>query len=110
MKKKILVLSGVAVTGMGIAALIIKKGKKKTNSEIDFLEADDFDDDPENDDDEMDDPWDVSTDEDDDDLGSLTDEELDQCANELINEFERRCRAELEGGKRSQEEAGCRSR
>ncbi len=108
MKKKILALSGVAVVGMGIATLIIRKRKKR--SEIDFLESDDFDDDLENDDDEMDDPRDVSTDEDVCYLDSLTDGNLEKLADELINEFERRCRAESQDDKKSQEEAGCRSR
>lgn len=110
MKKKILVLSGVAVAGMGIAALIIGKRKKKTNSEIDFLESDDFDCDPENEEDEMDDPWDVSTDEEVCELNSLTDEELDRLADDLLNEIEKRYRAESRDDKKSQEEAGCRSR
>lgn len=43
MKKRILAAGGLAVAGMGIAALIIRKRKKKKNSEIDFLESDDFD-------------------------------------------------------------------
>ena len=103
MKKKILALSGVAVVGMGIATLIIRKRKKR--SEIDFLESDDFDDD-----DEMDDPRDVSTDEDVCYLDSLTDGNLEKLADELINEFERRCRAKSQDDKKSQEEAGCRSR
>lgn len=107
MKKKILALSGVAVVGMGIATLIIRKRKKR--SEIDFLESDDFDDDLGNDD-EMDDPRDVSTDEDVCYLDSLTDGDLEKLADELINEFERRCRAKSQDDKKSQEEAGCRSR
>lgn len=107
MKKKILALSGVAVVGMGIATLIIRKRKKR--SEIDFLESDDFDDDLGNDD-EMDDPRDVSTDEDVCYLDSLTDGNLEKLADELINEFERRCRAKSQDDKKSQEEAGCRSR
>lgn len=108
MKKKILALSGVAVVGMGIATLIIRKRKKR--SEIDFLESDDFDDDLGNDDDEMDDPRDVSTDEDVCYLDSLTDGNLEKLADELINEFERRCRAKSQDDKKSQEKAGCRSR
>lgn len=99
MKKKILALSGVAVVGMGIATLIIRKRKKR--SEIDFLESDDFDDDLENDDDEMDDPRDVSTDEDVCYLDSLTDGNLEKLADELINEFERRCRAKSQDDKKS---------
>ena len=99
MKKKILALSGVAVVGMGIAGLIIRKRKKR--SEIDFLESDDFDDDLENDDDEMDDPRDVSTDEDVCYLDSLTDGNLEKLADELINEFERRCRAKSQDDKKS---------
>ncbi len=108
MKKKILALSGVAVVGMGIATLIIIKRKKR--SEIDFLESDDFDDDLGNDDDEMDDPCDLSTHEDVCYLDSLTDGDLEKLADELINEFERRCRAKSDDDKKSQEEAGCRSR
>ena len=108
MKKKILALSGVAVVGMGIATLIIRKRKKR--SEIDFLESDDFDADLENDDDEMDDPCDVSTHEDACYLDSLTDGDLEKLADELINEFERRCRAKSQDDKKSQEEAVCRSR
>lgn len=99
MKKKILALSGVAVVGMGIAGLIIRKRKKR--SEIDFLESDDFDDDLENDDDEMDDPRDVSTNEDVCYLDSLTDGNLEKLADELINEFERRCRAKSQDDKKS---------
>ena len=98
MKKKILALSGVAVVGMGIAGLIIRQRKKR--SEIDFLESDDFDDDLGNDD-EMDDPRDVSTDEDVCYLDSLTDGNLEKLADELINEFERRCRAKSQDDKKS---------
>ena len=116
MKKRILAANGLAVTGICAAALILRKSKKnkkdrsKKKPEIELWDLDDFDTDLEEDsDDDIEEPWDLSMDEDKDDLDSFTNEELDKPAEELINEFEKRCRAES-NDKKSQEEVGCRSK
>ena len=117
MKKRILVASGLAVTGICAAALILRKSKKnkkdksKKKQEIELWDLDDFDTDLEEDsDDDIEEPWNLSTDDDEADLDSFTNEELDKLAEELINEFEKRCRAESNDDKKSQEEPVCRSR
>ena len=120
MKKRILVASGLAVTGICAAALILRKSKKnkrdkkdrsKKKPEIELWDLDDFDTDLEEDsDDDIEEPWNLSMDDDEDNLDSFTNEELDKLAEELINEFEKRCRAESIDDKKSREEVGCRSR
>ena len=120
MKKRILAASGLAVAGICAAALILRKSKKnkkdkkdksKKKPEIELWDLDDFDTDLEEDlDDDIEEPWDLWMDDDEDDLDSFTNEELDKLAEELINEFEKRCRAESDDDKKSREEVGCRSR
>jgi nucleoside-specific outer membrane channel protein Tsx len=115
--KKILVASGLAVAGISVAVLILRKSKKnkkdksKKNPEIELWDLDDFDTDLEEDlDDDIDDEMELSNDEDIYDLSLLTDDELSILLKELKSELGERLSMKCEEDKKLQEEAGCRSR
>ena len=120
MKKRILAASGLAVAGISVAVLILRKSKKnkkdkkdksKKNPEIELWDLDDFDTDLEEDlDDDIDDEMELSNDEDIYDLSLLTDDELSILLKELKSELGERLSMKCEEDKKLQEEAGCRSR